>query len=122
MDEKKLGAVETQFAEIIWQNAPLSSRRLVELCEERLQWKKSTTYTVLKKLCGRGIFENTDGTVTAKLSRAEFYSIQTEQFVEETFEGSLPAFIAAFTARRRLSENEISEIRRMIDSAGEETK
>lgn len=120
MEDKKLGAVETQFACIIWENEPLSSRELVALCEERLNWKKSTTYTVLKKLCERGIFKNDAGRVSSVISKDEFYSMQSEKFVEETFEGSLPSFIAAFTSRKKLSAEEIAEIRRMIDLAGKE--
>jgi len=112
----KLGVVEAQFADIIWQNEPLSSGELVKLCEEKLNWKKSTAYTVLKKLCERGIFKNENGTVGSVVSKEEFYAIQSEKFVDETFEGSLPAFIAAFTARKTLSKKDIDEIRRMIDS------
>lgn len=119
MDETKLGAVESRFAEIIWQNEPLTSGELVKLCEKELEWKKSTTYTVLKKLCEKGIFQNSGGTVTSLVSKQEFYAVQSEKFVDETFEGSLPAFIAAFTKRKKLSTEEISEIRRMIDSYGE---
>ena len=115
----KLGAVETRFAEIIWQNEPLTSRELVELCWQELKWKKSTTYTVLKKLCERGIFRNDDGVVVSAVSRDEFYSLQSRRFVDETFAGSLPAFIAAFTSRGKLSDDEIAEIRRMIDSTQE---
>ncbi len=118
MEDKRLGVVETQFAEIIWRSEPLTSRELVALCESQLQWKKSTTYTVLKKLCDRGIFQNENGRVTSVMSRAEYYSMQSEKFVEDTFEGSLPAFIAAFTSRKQLSEREIQEIREMIDKAG----
>lgn len=120
MSELKLGAVESRFAEIIWQNEPLPSGALVRLCERELGWKKPTTYTVLRKLCARGIFQNREGIVTSRLSRQEFYGRQGEQFVQEAFDGSLPAFIAAFTRRRALSAEEIAEIRRMIDSAGEE--
>lgn len=119
-EEMKMGVVEAQFADIIWQNEPLSSGELVKLCEEKLKWKKSTTYTVLKKLCDRGIFKNEDGAVTSVVSKEEFYAIQSEKFVDETFEGSLPAFIAAFTARKTLSEKDISEIRRMIDNYKED--
>jgi len=115
MEQIKLGAVERRFADIIWDNAPLTSGELVKLCETQLQWKKSTTYTVLKKLCERGLFENRGGTVTALMSREEFYGMQSTRFVEETFRGSLPAFIAAFTQRRKLSAQEVAEIRRMID-------
>lgn len=120
MDDKRLGVVETRFADIIWQNEPLSSRELVALCEEQLSWKKSTTYTVLKKLCDRGIFRNDGGAVSSVISKSEFYSMQSEKFVEETFDGSLPSFIAAFTSRKKLSAEEIAEIRQMIDLAGKE--
>ena len=119
MDETKLGAVESKFAEIIWQNEPLTSGELVKLCEKELEWKKSTTYTVLKKLCEKGIFRNSGGTVTSLISKQDFYAVQSEKFVDETFEGSLPAFLAAFTKRKKLSTEEISQIRRMIDSYGE---
>ena len=120
MDEFRLGPVESKFADIIWENEPLSSRELVALCEQRLEWKKSTTYTVLKKLCDRGIFRNDGGTVSSVMSREEFYSAQSEKVVNESFGGSLPAFIAAFTSRKPLTAEEIGEIRRMIDSATEE--
>ena len=116
MDEMKLGVVEARFADIIWQNEPIASGELVKKCEEELSWKKSTTYTVLKKLCERGIFQNEQGTVTSLISKDEFNSRQSEKFVEETFEGSLPAFIAAFTKRKALSKKDMEEIRRMIDS------
>ena len=116
MEEMKLGLVESKFADIIWSNEPLSSRDLVKLCQENLEWKKSTTYTVLKKLCERGIFQNRDGLVTSLISRGDFYAMQSERFVEETFEGSLPAFLAAFTKRKALTAQEIDEIRRMIAS------
>lgn len=111
----ELGAVESRFAGIIWENEPLSSGELVRLCEKELGWKKSTTYTVLKKLCGKGLFANDGGTVTSRMSKEEFCSAQSEQFVQETFNGSLPAFIAAFTSRKKLSEKEIAEIRKMIE-------
>lgn len=119
MDDMKLGVIESRFADIIWSNEPITSRELVKICQEQLSWKKSTTYTVLKKLCQRGIFRNEDGTVTSLISRADFYAMQSERFVEETFEGSLPAFLAAFTKRKALSPAEISEIRRMIEGYGE---
>lgn len=119
MDEMKLGVVESRFADIIWRNEPLHSRDLVKLCQEELNWKKPTTYTVLRKLCERGIFQNEDGVVRAVISREEFYAMQSERFVEETFEGSLPAFLAAFSSRKALTAREIDEIRKMIDSYGE---
>lgn len=119
MDEMKLGVVESRFADIIWAHEPLPSGKLVKLCEEELHWKKPTTYTVLRKLCERGIFQNRDGMVSSVISRKEFYAMQSEKFVEETFEGSLPAFLAAFTTRKALSKEEIAQIRSMIDAFGE---
>lgn len=115
MDEMRLGVVETRFADIIWQNEPIASGELVKLCEAELGWKKSTTYTVLKKLCERGIFQNEKGIVTSLITKEEFNSRQSEKFIEETFDGSLPAFIAAFTKRKKISEKEIDEIQTMID-------
>ena len=103
MDEKKLGAVESRFADIIWRSEPLTSGQLVALCSKELAWKKSTTYTVLKKLCERGIFQNNGGIVTSRIGRDEFFAMQSEKFVDETFAGSLPAFLAAFTTRKTLS-------------------
>ena len=119
MDDKKLGLVESKFADIIWSHEPLPSRELVKLCEGELNWKKPTTYTVLRRLCERGIFQNEGGMVRSLISREEFYALQSERFVEETFSGSLPSFLAAFTRRRSLSAAEIEEIRKMIDSYGE---
>lgn len=116
MDDKKLGLVESKFADLIWAHEPLRSGELVKLCESELSWKKPTTYTVLRRLCERGIFRNEGGIVTSLISREEFYALQSERFVEETFSGSLPSFLAAFTRRRGLSKQEIDEIRRMIDT------
>ena len=114
-----MGFVEQKFAELIWQNEPISSGELVKLCLKELEWKKSTTYTVLKKLCEKGIFQNDNGTVTSLISKDEFFALQSKNFVDETFEGSLPAFIAAFTKKQTLTKKEIAEIRAMIDSYGE---
>jgi predicted transcriptional regulator len=116
MDEKNLGTVESRFADLIWLHEPIRSGELVKLCERELSWKKPTTYTVLRRLCQRGLFQNTDGLVTSLVSREEFYAMQSERFVEETFSGSLPSFLAAFTRRRNLSLAEIAEIRSLIDS------
>ena len=120
MEELRLGMVEARFADIVWQNAPLSTKELVALCESELNWKRTTTYTVLKKLCDRGIFATENSTVTSMISRDEFYAIQSEKFVDDTFEGSLPAFIAAFASRKKPSKRELEEIRRMIDDFGKE--
>lgn len=122
MDEIKLGVVESQFADIIWSNEPISSGKLVELCKQQLDWKKSTTYTVLKKLCERGIFQNDSGIVSSIISKDEFYAMQSEKFVVENFGGSLPAFIAAFTQRNNLSKKDIEEIQKMINTCGKGRK
>ena len=116
MAEYKLGEMEAVFADIIWKNEPLTSRRLAELAQERLNWKRTTTYTVLKRLCDRGLFRNQDGTVTSLLSREEFNARRSEQFVADTFQGSLPAFLAAFGSRKKLSDAEIDELQSIIDS------
>ena len=116
MAEYKLGEIETIFADIIWDNEPLSSRRLAELALERLDWKRTTTYTILKRLCERELFQNDAGTVTSLVSRDEFYARQSEMFVEETFHGSLPAFLAAFGSRKKLSDSEIDELQKVIDA------
>ena len=119
MDSHKLGVVEQKFASLIWLNEPISSGELVKLCQSELEWKKSTTYTVLKKLCKKGIFRNENGTVNSIISEDEFFALQSKNLVDETFEGSLPAFIAAFTKKQTLTQKEIAEIRAMIDSYGE---
>ncbi len=118
MTDYKLGAVESRFADIIWTHEPMTTNELIRLCEKELQWKRTTTYTVLKKLSEHGIFQMKERQVTSLISREEYYALRSEQFVEETFQGSLPAFIAAFTKRKALSEKEVSEIRKMIDSTG----
>ena len=111
----KLGAIESKFADLVWEHAPLGSGELVKLCEKELNWKKPTTYTVLRKLCERGIFQNVNGVVSQVLSREEFYARQSEEFVDETFGGSLPSFVAAFTQRKKLSPEEAAEIRKLIE-------
>ncbi len=116
MPEYRLGEIESQFAQIIWDNAPISSRRLAELAEEKLHWKRTTTYTVLKRLCDRGLFQNQTGTVMVLVSQEEFQSRQSEKFVKDTFSGSLPAFLAAFSRSRKLSEDEIEELQQVIDA------
>ena len=115
MAQMKLGEVESRFADLIWKNEPVSSRRLSELAEEALGWKRTTTYTVLKRLCDRGLFRNESGRVTSLVSRSEFYALQSEKFVEETFDGSLPAFVAAFTRRGDLRKEDIDALQAMID-------
>ncbi len=112
--EAKLGMVEACFADIIWNNEPLTTRELVDLCGKELNWKRTTTYTVLKKLCERGIFVTKDRIVTSLLSKDEFHAIQSEQFVNNTFHGSLPAFVAAFTTRKIPTSEELAEIKKLV--------
>ena len=116
MTEIRLGVVESRFADLVWAAAPLTTRALVELCEKELTWKRTTTYTVLKKCCEKGLFDICDRTVTVKMSREDFYANQSTAFVERAFDGSLPAFLAAFASCRKPTKEELAEIRDMIDS------
>lgn len=115
MTDWKLGAIESRFADIIWHNEPLSTQTLVTLCEKELQWKRTTTYTVLKRLSERGLFQNDGGTVTSLISRDDFYARQSEQYVADSFGGSLPAFLSAFSKRKHLTVEEIETLKAMID-------
>ncbi len=121
MIDFELGEVQSRFADMIWERQPVASGELVSLCEAQFGWKKSTTYTVLKKLCEKGLFENAGGTVRALISRADYYSMRSERFVAESFGGSLPAFVAAFTSSRRLTAEEADAISRIIDDFRKET-
>ena len=116
MSDLRMGPAETQFAEIIWENEPIASGVLSKKAEEILNWKKTTSFTVLKRLCERGIFQNQNGTVTALIPKEEFYARHSEAYVEETFGGSLPAFLAAFGTRKKLSDKEIKELQQVIES------
>ncbi|HEX3075300.1 MAG TPA: BlaI/MecI/CopY family transcriptional regulator [Lachnospiraceae bacterium] len=118
MEEYTLGNIEGKFADIIWSREPLTTSELIEVCGRELGWKRTTTYTVLKKLSDRGIFENQDGTVIALISKKEFYARQSERYIENSFGGSLPKFLAAFTSRKELSSKEIEELKKIIDSNG----
>ena len=120
MPDYHLAETETKFAELIWENEPLSSPALVKLAADALDWKKSTTYTVLRRLCERGLFQNENGTVTSLVSRAEYDAVCSERFVEESFGGSLPRFLAAFTGRRKLHADEAEALRRMIEEFEED--
>lgn len=121
MGEMRLGMVEARFADIIWANAPLTTKELVAICAKELNWKRTTTYTVLKKLCDRGIFVTKNSVITSLLSKEEFHAILSEQFVETNFQGSLPAFLAAFATRKALKPEELAEIRKLIDRFGDES-
>lgn len=115
MEEYKLGVMEQRFADLIWENAPIASGELVHLCEREFGWKKSTTYTMLRRLCERGLFGNEGGIVSALMTRDEFDGLQSEKFVEEKFEGSLPRFLTAFTMRNKLSDRDIEELKKLIE-------
>ena len=119
MAEIQLGVIEARFADMIWEREPVTSSELVKLAEKAFSWKRTTTHTVLKRLCDKGLFENNKGTVTCLISRSQFYSIQSSKFVEDAFDGSLPAFIAAFTSNSTLAPEEAAAIRKMIDQAEE---
>ena len=115
----ELGEVQAKFAGIIWEKEPILSGELTKICEKELGWKKSTTYTVLKKLCEKGIFQNINGTVTSTISKDAFYFAKSEKFVNENYKGSIPSFLAAFTRRNKLSQKDIGEIQKMIDKIRE---
>ena len=117
MDKTKLGAVESRLADLIWENAPMTTAALVALAGDALDWKRTTTYTVLKRLCDRGLFSLENGTVTALVSREEFYERQSREYVREAFDGSLPAFVAAFSRSRKLKPEEIEALQRLIDES-----
>ncbi|WP_373799502.1 BlaI/MecI/CopY family transcriptional regulator [Bacteroides heparinolyticus] len=116
MAEMRRGTTEAKFADIIWDNEPLSSGDLAKMASEKFNWKKTTSFTVLKRLCERGLFQNQKGIVISLISKKEFYARHSELYVEETFGGSLPAFLTAFASRNKLSEKEINEIQKIIDS------
>ena len=128
MEQLVLGEVQERFAKIVWANAPIPSGELVKLCEKELCWKKPTTYTVLRKLCERGLFENVNGIVRVRVSKESFYApdetaapqpsnaAQSEQLINSSFNGSLPAFLTAFTAQKGLSDQDANEIIRMIEA------
>ncbi|MBP3702046.1 MAG: BlaI/MecI/CopY family transcriptional regulator [Lachnospiraceae bacterium] len=116
MPEAKLGPIESRFADIIWNHEPIPSGELAKLSGKELGWKRTTTYTILKRLCERDLFQNQGGIVTSLISREDFYAMQSEKFVEETFHGSLPAFFAAFSRRKTLSDAEMEELQQLIQS------
>ena len=122
MHPTQLGEMEQRFADLIWEEAPVASGELVRLCEERFGWKKSTTYTMLKRLCQRGLFENAGGEVRALMGREDFLGMQGEAFLQQSFGGSLPHFLAAFTRRNRLSEEEIGQLRQRIEEYSDEER
>lgn len=115
MADIRMGPTETQFAEIIWEHEPIASGELSKIAEEKLHWKKTTSFTVIKRLSERGIIQNQKGIVTSLISREEFFARHSEQYVQDTFDGSLPAFMAAFSTHKKLTDREIDEMKRLIE-------
>lgn len=120
MQRYKLGEMEQKFANMIWENAPVASGALAKLCEAAFDWKRTTTYTMLKRLCERGIFVNENGTVKARMTKEEFQAAQGEEFLAQHFDGSLPIFLVAFSRRRKLNEKEVAELQKMIEAYKED--
>ena len=114
MNDIELGTVQERFADIVWANEPVGSGELVKLCDAQMGWKKSTTYTVLRKLCDKGILKNEDGVVSSLISKKQFYAEKSSQVVADSFNGSLPAFVAAFVSKKKLTAKEAEEIQRLI--------
>lgn len=115
MDTPKVFESEYRFCLILWENEPVKSSKLVELCRERLGWKPTTTYTVIKRLSGRGVLKNENTVVTSLVSKDQVQAFELNEMVEKTFEGSLPAFVAAFTKLQKISDAEIEALQQMID-------
>ena len=115
MDTPKIFESEYRFCLILWEHEPVKSKELVKLCQEQLGWKSTTTYTVIKRLSERGVVKNENTIVTSLVSKEEAQAAEIDELVDRTFEGSLPAFIAAFTKHQKLSEKELDEVQRMID-------
>ena len=115
MSDIQMGAGESRFADIVWKSVPIKTSELVKIAEREFSWKRTTTHTVIKRLCEKGLFVNNSGTITALMSREQYYSMQSMRVVQESFDGSLPAFVAAFTSGRKLSPQEADEIRKIIE-------
>lgn len=120
MEVPKIFESEYRFACIVWEHEPVSIKELIKLCNERLEWKRTTTYTVLRRLSDRGIFQTNNSIVTSKIPKEEVQHSESEKFVNHTFAGSLPDFITAFMRNKKLSQNEAEEIKRIIDEYKEE--
>ena len=115
MTDLELGAIQERFAGIVWEHEPIASGELAKICEKELNWKRPTTYTVLRKLCEKGILQNEDGVVSSLISRDEFFSAKSERIIEDSYSGSLPAFVASFVSRKPISAEEAAQIQKMID-------
>lgn len=116
MSDLRMGTAEARFADIIWEKEPITSGQLAKLGLAEFNWKKTTSHTVLKRLCERGLFRNEGGLVTSLISRDEYYARHSEAYVQENFGGSLPAFLAAFGTRKQLSDSEVDELKKLIDA------
>lgn len=119
MERYTLGKIERRFADLVWELEPIASGELVKICAKEFDWKKPTTYTVLRKMINKGLFVNENSIVKAAISKEEFLARQSEEYVEESFGGSLPGFLVAFTSKKKLSEKEIQELHRIIDESKE---
>ncbi len=120
METPKIFESEYRFCLILWEHEPVNSTRLVELCKQQLGWSKATTYTVIRRLGERGVLKNENALVTALISKEEAQKSRLEEMVEETFEGSMPAFIAAFSRTKKLTKQEVDQLRSLIDSYQED--
>lgn len=120
MSKLKLASKEKKFADIIWKHAPIKSKALSDICEKELEWKRTTTYTVLKKVCEKGIFSNNNGIVEVIISKEDFAIEQADLMLEDNFSGSLPNFLVAFTKKKKLTNSQIAELQNLIDQHKEE--
>lgn len=115
MEIPKIHESEYRFCLILWEHEPITAVELVKLCQEQLGWKRTTTYTVIKRLVERGVLQNQEGRITSLISKEEAQAYEIHELVEKRFEGSLPAFIAAFTKHQQISKEELDEVQRMIE-------
>jgi len=120
METPKIFESEYRFCLIMWENEPVNSTELVKLCKHQLGWSKATTYTVIRRLAERGVLKNENAVVTSLISKEEAQASRLNEMVEETFEGSMPAFIAAFSRSKKLSRREVDQLKQLIDSYEEE--
>lgn len=116
MEDYKLGVIESRFADIIWDNEPMTTKQLVDMCGKELNWKRTTTYSILKKLCEKGFFKMENSIVRSLVSKEEYNACQSEKFVQEAFHGSLPALVLSFGSRKKLTKDEIDELQKVIDN------
>ena len=116
MEIYKLGEMEKRLADLIWANAPMTSKKLTELCADAFGWKRTTTYTMLKRLCDRGIFANENGTIIVLMAKEDFTLAQSQNFINETFDGSLPMFLTLFSKNKAMKKEDIDRLQQLIDS------